>query len=91
MDGGIKKIEEASVQLDALNKQLVVQKVVLAESTESCQKLLEEITTNTTDATAKQKLAEAKGADIETQSIQIAIEKKEAEDGLAVEYLFMVK
>lgn len=39
----MQKIAEASVQLDALNAKLAVQKVVVTQKTEACEKILEEI------------------------------------------------
>lgn len=44
MKGGLAKIEEANVQLEELNAQLVVQKVIVAEQTKECEILLKEIT-----------------------------------------------
>ena len=84
LDGGVKKIEAAAVDLEILNAQLEVQKVTLAESTAACAVLLAEISEKTAEATESQKLAEAKGSEMETQAVQIQIEKKVAEDGLAV-------
>lgn len=43
LEGGMQKIAEASIQLDDLNAKLAVQKVVVAQKTEACEKLLEEI------------------------------------------------
>lgn len=47
LEGGLKKIAEAQVQLDDLNAKLVVQKVVVKEKSEACEKLLVVITENT--------------------------------------------
>lgn len=47
LEGGLDKLEEASVQLAELNEKLAEQKVVLAEKSSACEILLEEITTNT--------------------------------------------
>jgi dynein heavy chain len=84
LGGGVQKIEEATVQLDAMNEQLAVQKVTLKTSTDACAVLLEEISTLTADATTKQVFAEEKAGVLAVESKQIAIEKKVAEDGLAV-------
>lgn len=83
LEAGLLKITEASGQLQELNSKLEAQKVTLAEKTAACATLLEEISTNTAEVQAKQKLAEAKAAEIAEQSIQISKEKKEAEDALA--------
>ena len=82
--GGVNKIAEATVQLDALNAQLEVQKVTLKESTDSCAIMLEQITKSTSEATEKSKIAEAKGIELAAQAEDITIQKKVAEDGLAV-------
>ena len=84
LDGGVKKIEEATIALDVLNAQLEVQKVTLAESTAACAIMLAEISDKTIEATESQKMAEAKGSEMEIQSVEIQKEKKEAEDALAV-------
>ncbi|KAL3856163.1 hypothetical protein ACJMK2_010948 [Sinanodonta woodiana] len=81
--GGLQKIAEASEQLAVLNAKLAVQKVAVTEKTAACEKLLAEISSGTTRATEKKKLAEAKGKEIEEQSKVIEVEKKEAEDALA--------
>ena len=69
------KIAEASEQLAILNEKLAVQKVAVTEKTAACEKLLEEISAGTKQATEKKKLAEAKGKDIAEQSKVIEVEK----------------
>ena len=69
------KIAEASEQLAILNEKLAVQKVAVTEKTAACEKLLEEISVGTKQATEKKKLAEAKGKDIAEQSKVIEVEK----------------
>ncbi len=69
------KLAEASVQLNELNEKLAVQKVAVTEKTEACETLLEEISSRTEQATEKKQAAEAKGKDIEVQSVVIKKEK----------------
>ena len=47
LEGGLDKLEEASLQLAELNTKLAEQKVVLAEKSTACETLLQEISTNT--------------------------------------------
>ncbi|XP_067084612.1 dynein axonemal heavy chain 10 [Osmerus mordax] len=83
LEGGLDKLEEASVQLADLNIKLAEQKEVLAEKSAACEILLQEISTNTTVAEEKKKLAEDKAKEIEVQNKVIAVEKKDAESSLA--------
>ncbi|XP_035641685.1 dynein axonemal heavy chain 10 [Oncorhynchus keta] len=83
LEGGLDKLEEASVQLAELNIKLAEQKVVLAEKSSACEILLQEIATNTTVAEEKKKLAEDKAKEIEEQNKVIAVEKRDAESSLA--------
>uniref|UniRef100_A0A8B9JE38 Dynein axonemal heavy chain 10 n=1 Tax=Astyanax mexicanus TaxID=7994 RepID=A0A8B9JE38_ASTMX len=83
LEGGLDKLEEASVQLADLNKKLAEQKVVLAEKSSACESLLQEISTNTAIAEEKKKLAEEKAKEIEEQNKVILVEKKDAESSLA--------
>jgi len=84
LEGGIDKIAEAKVQLDALNEELKVQDVVLKDSTEKCEVMVEQISSSTTTATEKSKLAEAKGIQLQEEAEIIVVQKKDAEDALAV-------
>ncbi|XP_030648846.1 dynein heavy chain 10, axonemal [Chanos chanos] len=83
LEGGLDKLEEASVQLAELNLKLAEQKVVLAEKSAACEILLQEISTNTAVAEEKKTLAEDKAKEIEEQNKVIAVEKKDAESSLA--------
>uniref|UniRef100_A0AAY5K1P1 AAA+ ATPase domain-containing protein n=1 Tax=Esox lucius TaxID=8010 RepID=A0AAY5K1P1_ESOLU len=83
LEGGLDKLEEASVQLAELNIKLAEQKVVLAEKSSACEILLQEIATNTAVAEEKKKLAEDKAKEIEEQNKVIAVEKSDAESSLA--------
>ncbi|XP_076453104.1 dynein axonemal heavy chain 10-like [Babylonia areolata] len=81
--GGLQKIADASEMLAVLNEKLAVQKVAVTEKTAACEALLEEIAAGTKQASEKKVVAEAKGKEIEEQSVVIVKEKKEAEDALA--------
>ena len=54
---------------------LAIQKVAVAEKTESCEKLLAEISERTAIATEKKAMALAKKKEIAEQNIQIVKEK----------------
>ncbi|KAJ3349859.1 Dynein heavy chain 10, axonemal [Entophlyctis luteolus] len=83
LESGLGKLEESSKQLDVLNAQLAEQNVAVKNKTEACNKLLEVITKNTAEAEEKKSMAEAKGAELDAQNIQIAKDKEEAESALA--------
>ncbi|XP_053509735.1 dynein axonemal heavy chain 10 isoform X2 [Ictalurus furcatus] len=83
LEGGLDKLEEASVQLAELNTKLAEQKVVLAEKSSACEILLNEISTNTAVAEEKKKLAEEKAEEIAEQNKVISVEKLDAESSLA--------
>ncbi|KXS21993.1 hypothetical protein M427DRAFT_494431 [Gonapodya prolifera JEL478] len=83
LESGLSKLEEASSQLDVLNKQLAEQNIAVKNKTEACNKLLEVITTNTKEAEEKKDMAEKKGRELEVQNAQIAKDKDEAESALA--------
>ena len=73
--GGLRKLAEASEQLNVLNEKLAVQKVAVTEKTEACEILLEEISSRTAQATEKKDEAIIKGKEIEDQAKIIGVEK----------------
>ncbi|TPP59989.1 Dynein heavy chain 10 axonemal [Fasciola gigantica] len=83
LQGGLRKLAEASVQLEELNAKLAVQRVAVTEKTKACETLLAEIASSSQLATEKKELAVTKGKEIEIQSKEIAVEKREAESALA--------
>ncbi|OAF67720.1 1-alpha DHC [Intoshia linei] len=83
LSGGMKKIAEASVELNILNEKLAVQKVAVTEKTTACEGLLEEIITGTDKATTKKQLATNKGIEVQIQSKEIGVQKLDAEAALA--------
>uniref|UniRef100_A0A6P7FZM3 Dynein heavy chain 10, axonemal-like n=1 Tax=Diabrotica virgifera virgifera TaxID=50390 RepID=A0A6P7FZM3_DIAVI len=83
LKSGLKKIEEATVELDVLNKQLAKQKIRVAQATAECEAMLTEINANTQEATGKKNVASLKSQEIEEQAKIIASEQVEAEEALA--------
>ncbi|XP_027024931.2 dynein axonemal heavy chain 10 isoform X2 [Tachysurus fulvidraco] len=83
LEGGLDKLEEASVQLAELNTKLAEQKIILAEKSSACEVLLNEISTNTAVAEEKKTLAEDKAKEIAEQNKVISVEKLDAESSLA--------
>jgi dynein heavy chain len=75
LTGGLQKIADASDMLAILNEKLAIQKVAVTEKTAACEALLEEIASGTKQASEKKVVAEAKGKEIEEQSVIIAVEK----------------
>ncbi len=67
-----------------MQKELVQAQVVVQAASQECDRLLEEITTNTAAAETKQTAALAKEAQLATDSAAIAVEKAEAEAALAM-------
>lgn len=83
LESGLEKLEESSQQLEVLNKQLAEQKIAVKNKTEACNDLLQVITVNTTVAEEKKALAEKKEVELDSQLVQIAKDKEEAEVALA--------
>jgi dynein heavy chain len=67
-----------------MQKELVQAQVVVQAASQECDRLLEEITSSTAEAEAKQTAALAKEAQLATDSAAIAVEKAEAEAALAM-------
>jgi dynein heavy chain len=83
LETGLLKLEESSQQLDVLNVQLAEQNIAVKEKTESCAALLEVITNSTKAAEEKKGLAEKKEVELDSQTVQIAKDKDDAEAALA--------
>ncbi|XP_056647538.1 dynein axonemal heavy chain 10 [Diorhabda sublineata] len=83
LKSGLQKIEEATVELDVLNKQLAKQKVIVAQATAECEAMLTEINASTQAATEKKDIASMKSQEIEEQAKVISAEQSEAEEALA--------
>ncbi|KAH8295402.1 hypothetical protein KR018_010894 [Drosophila ironensis] len=80
---GIKKIEEASVQIDELRIIVTEQKKNVAVASEECEAMLVTIEASTQKANVKKAEASEKSVEVEIKGKQIAIEKEEAEEILA--------
>lgn len=80
---GIKKIAEAKLEIEGLNKKLVKSKKVMDEKTKACEVLLKEIVSRSAEASEKKEIAIEKAKEIETQNRVIQREKTEAESVLA--------
>ncbi|XP_071441594.1 dynein axonemal heavy chain 10 [Hetaerina americana] len=83
LSGGLTKIDEASVELEVLNKKLALQRIAVSEKTAACEALLAEISSATAEATSKKEIAVEKSSQMEEQSKVIKKEKAEAEEALA--------
>ncbi|TPX31992.1 hypothetical protein SmJEL517_g04802 [Synchytrium microbalum] len=83
LESGLSKLEESSAQLAVLNVQLAEQNIAVKNKTEACNKLLEVIVANTKEAEEKKELADRKAGELETQNLQIAQDKAEAEIALS--------
>ncbi|KAH8250122.1 hypothetical protein KR026_005577 [Drosophila bipectinata] len=80
---GIKKIEEASVQIDELRIIVTEQKKNVAVASEECEAMLVTIEASTQKANTKKAEASEKSVEVEIKGKQIAVEKDEAEVILA--------
>ncbi|XP_014262519.1 dynein heavy chain 10, axonemal-like [Cimex lectularius] len=83
LEGGLKKIAEASVQLDELSEKLALQQIVINEKTKNTDLLMSEVENATRVATEKKKLAKKKQTEMGNQSKTIKRQKKEAEKALS--------
>lgn len=83
LKGGMIKIEEASAELEILNKKLAKQKKIVTQATLECEEMLAEIEEGTTKAMEKKNIASTKSVEIEEQSKIIAIEQADAEAALS--------
>ncbi|XP_064550918.1 dynein axonemal heavy chain 10 [Drosophila montana] len=80
---GIKKIEEASVQIDELRIIVTEQKKNVAIAAAECEAMLVTIESSTQKANTKKAEASEKSVEVEIKGKLIAIEKEEAEEILA--------
>lgn len=76
---GIKKIEEASVQIDELRIIVTEQKKNVAVAAEECEAMLVTIESSTQKANTKKAEASEKSVEVESKGKVIAVEKDEAE------------
>lgn len=82
LDGGLQKLRQAAVEVEAMKKQLSAAKVVVEAATKECHQLIEVITTSKVEAEAKSAAACEKEEQLKVDSVNIAVEKEEAEAAL---------
>ncbi|GLI59150.1 hypothetical protein VaNZ11_000978 [Volvox africanus] len=82
LSGGLEKLIQAAVEVDAMQKELSQAKIVVEQATKECNELLEIISTNTVEVEAKAKAAGEKEAQLKIDAEQISVEKAEAEAAL---------
>eukprot|EP00958_Prasinococcus_capsulatus_P027403 scaffold5502_cov390-Prasinococcus_capsulatus_cf.AAC.6 len=82
LGGGLHKLVQAAHEVDKMQEELKIAKDIVDGKTKECNELLEVIAANTAEVEKKQGLAQEKEAELERQSAQIVIEKKEAEQAL---------
>lgn len=83
LKGGMVKIEEASAELEILNKKLAKQKKIVTQATLECEEMLAEIEEGTNKALEKKTIASTRSVEIEEQAKIISIEQAEAEEVLS--------
>uniref|UniRef100_A0A6S8LSH1 AAA+ ATPase domain-containing protein n=1 Tax=Dunaliella tertiolecta TaxID=3047 RepID=A0A6S8LSH1_DUNTE len=82
LSGGLQKLEQAALEVDAMQKDLSEAKVVVEYATRECNQLLEVISTNTAEVETKAKAAVEKEAQLKVDSENIQVEKADAEAAL---------
>ncbi|KAF5830619.1 hypothetical protein DUNSADRAFT_14266 [Dunaliella salina] len=82
LSGGLQKLEQAALEVDAMQKELSEAKVVVEYATRECNQLLEVISTNTAEVETKAKAAVEKEAQLKVDSENIQVEKADAEAAL---------
>lgn len=83
LKGGMVKIEEASAELEILNKKLAKQKKIVTQATLECEEMLAEIEQGTAVAMQKKNIASTRSVEIEEQAKIISIEQADAEAALS--------
>ncbi len=79
LSGGLEKLIQAAVEVDAMQKELSVAKVEVEAATLKCNELLEVIVENTAEVGSEATAAGEKEAALVVESQHIAVEKAEAE------------
>jgi dynein heavy chain, axonemal len=83
LDGGLQKLKQAAVEVEAMKVELSEAKVVVEAATKECNELIEVISKSKTEVETKSKAATEKEAQLKIDSVNIAVEKEEAEAALA--------
>lgn len=82
LSGGLQKLIQAAIEVDAMQKDLSEAKVVVEQATRECNELLEVIASSTAEVETKAKAATDKEAQLKIDSENIVVEKAEAEAAL---------
>ena len=82
LDGGLQKLIQAGDEVAKMQVELADAVVVVDKATKECNELLEVISKNTEEVEGKQKIAGEREAQLEIDSVEIAKQKKEAEEAL---------
>eukprot|EP00892_Ulva_mutabilis_P000668 jgi/Ulvmu1/10601/UM065_0057.1 len=82
LNGGLQKLRQAAVEVDAMKQELSSAKVVVENATNECQELIEVITRSKAEVEAKSAAASEKEEQLKAESVTIAVEKEEAEAAL---------
>lgn len=82
LDGGLQKLRQAAVEVEAMKQELSAAKVVVEAATKECHELIEVITRSKTEVEAKSTAASEKEEQLKVDSVNIAVEKDEAEAAL---------
>jgi dynein heavy chain, axonemal len=83
LDGGLQKLRQAAVEVEAMKQELSEAKVVVEAATKECNELIDVISRSKTEVEAKSKAASEKEEQLKIDSVNIAVEKEEAEAALA--------
>lgn len=82
LDGGLQRLRQAAVEVEAMKQELSSAKVVVEAATKECHALIEVITRSKTEVESKSAAASEKEEQLKVDSVTIAIEKEEAEAAL---------
>jgi len=82
LTGGLTKLEEAEVSVDALSKELASKKVVVDRKTKDCQAMIDDINEKQTVAAEQQDAAEIKKKELEESNVIIVAQKAKADEQL---------
>lgn len=82
LDGGLQKLRQAAVEVEAMKQDLSAAKIVVESATKECHQLIEVITMSKTEVEAKSAAASEKEEQLKIDSVNIALEKEEAEAAL---------
>lgn len=82
LDGGLQTLRQAAVEVEAMKQELSSAKVIVEAATKDCHELIAVITWSKTEVEAKSAAASEKEEQLKVDSVNIAMEKEEAEAAL---------